>query len=563
MASGTTIELSSLPRIREAGLDSDKACLPGTRVKALDDLSAWINDPGAPRVRFLLGGAGTGKSSIAHSTGVSFDTLNRLGSFFRFDRTFEGERPLTSVIRTIAHDLADWDPTFRLALANVLHDKRHLIGTIDITKQWEGLILEPLKKVALVGPVLVIIDAFDECSSPETPLRQKLLKLLAERSSELPPNFRILITSRPEHDVAHVLRPSSSDHDSPQISHVFLDAMEETTSDIELFVRHQLLSHGSSSEEALHDTDIRMLVTKAEGLFQWAATACRAVLHNPAGLTLKERFDLRLGTVLAGGPSSLDDLYRSILGQLFNLDEQVLANRFRSIMAQILCTSSPLSIDSLDEMRRLATGVEKDEVTLVVEYMGSLLSGVSARTSPIRPLHTSFRDFLTDKSRSKDWFVDLAAGHPLVVLGCFRIINKYLSFNICALDSSYISNRDIPDLEARLTRFVPERLSYAARNWKDHLPDHHLPSDLLQELTTFSHNKLLFWLELLSLQNAVNRAAPSLEAVTQLCDVSLILSVSRVLYPCSSYDYHRVLEATRSRRYCLTQFPSSVDLPVP
>ena len=193
--------------------------------------------------------------------------------------------------------------------------------------------------------------------------------------------------------------------------------------------------------------------------------------------------------------------------------------RFRSVMAQVLCASSPLSAKSLDEMRRLESSVQKNEVHLVVKDMGSLLSGVYNPASPIRPLHTSFRDFLTDRDRSQKWFVDPTAGHPIIALGCFRVMNAHLSFNICGLKTSYIPNRD---LEPHVTESVPESLSYAACNWKDHLPNANPPSDLQNELSTFLQEKLLFWFELLSLLNCVNRAGPSLEAALECYDVSLV-----------------------------------------
>ncbi|TBU36459.1 hypothetical protein BD309DRAFT_735177, partial [Dichomitus squalens] len=433
----TIVELSTLTHVRGAGLNVSKACLEGTRQETLNDLIEWINNPQGPAVRFLLGGAGTGKSSVAHSIGKYFKGLRRLGAFFCFDRSFQGDRHPETVFSTIAHNLASWNPDFRRALAEVLRDQRDLADSKDIAAQWDGLIVEPLKRFPPLGPVLIVIDAFDESSDARS--RHLLLKHLTEGSMDLPANIRILITSRPEHDIMRVVGHSQDAH--LHISHAILDHKEEATSDIELYVRHELVPDDSLSDEALDDADFRLLATKAEGLFQWAATACRIVLQNPAGLTLKERFDSRLSPMLQGNSSSLDDLYRTILEQLFRLDEPVLAERFRSVMGQVLCASSPLSIDSLDELRRLATGGKRDEVTLVVQYMGPLLSGVSDRTSPILPLHTSFRDFLTTESRSKEWFVDLTKGHPVMALGCFRVMNIRLSFNICRLDTSYIPNR--------------------------------------------------------------------------------------------------------------------------
>ena len=115
-----------------------------------------------------------------------------------------------------------------------------------------------------------------------------------------------------------------------------------------------------------------------------------------------------------------------------------------------------------------------------------------------------------------------------MALGCLRVMNKYLSFNICRLATSYVPNRRISDLEDRLTKFVPEYLSYAACNWKDHLPNIQFPIVLQQELASFLRCKLLFWLELLSLLKSVSRAAPSLEATVGRCDVSLLIPLHAI-----------------------------------
>ncbi|TBU26176.1 hypothetical protein BD311DRAFT_456237, partial [Dichomitus squalens] len=509
----TNVGLQNLVHVVQgAGLKSSKSCLEGTRRETLDELKAWINDPDGPPVGFLLGGAGTGKSSIAHSIGQYFKPLNRLGSFYCFDRSFGEGRSPNVVIPTIARDLADWNSDFCKALVNVVNRRRGLGRSTDIEEQWEELILEPLKAISLVGPVLVVIDAFDESSSAEGRTRELLLKCLTncrtEHTARLPSNFRIVITSRPERDVRVAIGRADRDY----LRSMNLDEKNrEARLDIEPYVRHELDPDEPDMEGTLDDADIRLLTGKAEGLFQWAATACRAIRDKPAGFTLKEQLDTRLGTILRGGPSSLDNLYRGILAHLFTSDDPVLMARFRSVMGQVLCASSPLSIGSLQHIRRHVTGGETDEITLILRDMGPLLLGVYSPTSPVLPLHTSFRDFLTDVARSGEWHVDLVSGHSTMALGCFRVLNNGLSFNICRLETSYVSNRDNPDLEARLSMHVPQSLSYAAYNWKDHLATIH-PLDLQRELSRFLREKLLFWFELLSPLKSVNRAAPSLEA---------------------------------------------------
>ena len=281
--------MQELGHVRGAGLDSSKACLEGTRQQILDELITWVNTPDAPCVRFLLGGAGTGKSSVAHSIGACFRELRRLGCFFEFNRSFQGDRHPESALSTIAHNLAKWNRDFRHALAQVLEEQQDLGDSKDITTQWNGLILKPLKRISLVGPVVVVIDAFDECSPADARSRHLLLKHLTESSVDLPSNFRILITSRPERDVMGALDRTKNDQHISRT--IFDDHHKEAKLDIERYVRHELAPDNPSSEEPLDDADIQRLAEKAEGLFQWAATACRAIRQKPSGRPSKKRFD--------------------------------------------------------------------------------------------------------------------------------------------------------------------------------------------------------------------------------------------------------------------------------
>jgi len=49
------------------------------------------------------------------------------------------------------------------------------------------------------GPVIVVIDALDECGDPIS--RKSLLALLSKELVKLPPMFRFIITSRAESDI--------------------------------------------------------------------------------------------------------------------------------------------------------------------------------------------------------------------------------------------------------------------------------------------------------------------------------------------------------------------------
>ncbi|KAG1807568.1 hypothetical protein EV424DRAFT_230934 [Suillus variegatus] len=204
------LDLSGMAYAEAAGLDTRKRCLPGTRMDILSDIMGWINDSrdDVPCVLWLSGPAGTGKSAIAHTIASSFIGVGGLGSCYCFDRNTDDRHK--KVFSTIARDLADRHPEMRRALAYAVQNANALKTTADVVQQWQKLLIEPLGKLSEspVGPVVIIIDALDE-SGKAAETRSDLLRILAGKLrdptithiTKLPKNFRIIVTSRPLHDI--------------------------------------------------------------------------------------------------------------------------------------------------------------------------------------------------------------------------------------------------------------------------------------------------------------------------------------------------------------------------
>ena len=59
------------------GLDTTKECLDGTRVEILKEIVDWIHDPdvNVPRVFWLHGQAGRGKSAITHTIALHYKNV--------------------------------------------------------------------------------------------------------------------------------------------------------------------------------------------------------------------------------------------------------------------------------------------------------------------------------------------------------------------------------------------------------------------------------------------------------------------------------------------------------
>src|SRR6267154_5177269 len=512
-----------------AGLDTRKQCLPGTRMEILSQITDWINSIGddVPRVMWLSGPAGKGKSAIAHTIARWFKDMGGLGSCYCFDRHREADRRHEKIFSTIARDLADHDPEMKRALADAVKNDSSLKNTADIVQQWQKLLMGPVGKLSgsTVGPVLIVIEALDESGGIET---RRHLRILAgkledqgvSKITELPSNFRILVTSRPLHDiddefggVQHIRRLSMDD-----ISPVVAER------DIRTFVSKKL--EGLSD---MGDREVAALAAKADGLFEWARLACSYIKETPAGARRIPRFDAVVDQDPGKRKNLLYTLYRLILTEIMPKDKYedveytyALA-KFRSVMGQILGTAEPLSSDSLNAMRSCFPdqGLEHYKVEDMVGHMGSLLSGTTNSHTPIRPLHASFHDFLTDESCSQEFFVEVSKVQRDIAIASLRVMEDGLRFNICDLKSSYLPNSEVPGLRERVQECIPSHLSYSCRFWAAHVRAADFDMELAKEIRLFfDHERVLFWLEVLGLLNALSGGATALLLITKWLKVS-------------------------------------------
>jgi len=207
----------------------------------------------------------------------------------------------------------------------------------------------------------------------------------------------------------------------------------------------------------------------------------------------------------------LDGLYKDVLEGYFTSQEvRVL---FRSVVGQLITSIEPLTIRSLIFLRQRAS-YDKDSdaaVTGILSHLGSLLGNVNSsdKSLPIIPLHTSFRDFLTNKDKSGDFYVDVREIHNELAHSCLNLLLDPLDglkFNICKLETSYLANDEVEELNTRVDQHIPPALLYACRFWDDHLKHTDFKMDLFRKVETFFKEKFLFWLEALSLTRNIGLA---------------------------------------------------------
>ncbi|KIM65457.1 hypothetical protein SCLCIDRAFT_97925, partial [Scleroderma citrinum Foug A] len=475
-------------------LKTTQTCLVGTRMEILQEIVDWIHDQdaNAPRICWLHGQAGRGKSAVAHTIALHFKNIGKLGSCFCFANEKITQDLESKMFSTIARDLADCNLTFRRELARAIAEDSMLRSTADVVLQWEKLLVEPLSKVSggIWGNVVLVIDALDETTA------------------YLPSNFRILLTSRPLPDIMLALR------DAQDVKEISLDYVPAASieRDIHLYVSKEVERFGGIDERK-----IEHITWMANGLFVWARLACEFIKRG-AGGTVMERFD---DLTRSSGMSLLDRMYRPLLESIVGRSPMALP-RFRSLMRQIIYTEEPLPMDALHAMR-MCFRHQHDcyPVAVILNYMGSLLGGITDHSKPIRPLHVSFYDFLTDQSRSGDYFVDESDIQTDLAVASLHVLRDGLHFNICGLESSYLVNSEVPDLTERINARIPHHLSYSCRFWAKHLQATKFDHVLAGHVRCILQNeKILFWFEALSLLGVLGDAAVALSYTVRWLQVS-------------------------------------------
>ena len=503
-----SIDLGDLPYASGARYAQEKGCLPGTREHVLRAICDVLNDANedAPQVFLLTGAAGSGKSAIAHSIARLYDGQKRLASSYCFSSTDVTRRNPQNLFTTIARDLADLDGQFKLALCKTLEDNWELRTSQSLSDQLECLIVKSSARLDAIGPLVIVVDALNESGNAND--RRQLLYALSRCIIEwrFPVNLRFLIATRPENDILrafpsgpHVVRKDLGD-----ISKAVVDK------DIERFIHYSL--HRYAELELLWPNQewCQLLVRHSQHLFLWAATACRFIQGiGGSGLGLRKRVEMVLQRDDRGSIRPLDELYQTILGELFPQDEA--RECFRDVMALLLVLKEPLSLRSLSA---LFDSDEDKHVRNIIEVMGLLLDGALDNETPIRPVHMSFCDFLLDKARCSVFHVCITSNHSLSIgralLACMR---NMLRFNMCNLKDSRLRNAMVPNLAEQVNKAIPPHLSYACLHWMDHLQHAACTPELLHEVTQFFKDFFPYWLEAISLLSLSSPHSSILSAI--------------------------------------------------
>ncbi len=164
----------------------DSGCFLGTRKTILEQVSTWFYEDNsqAPKIFWLSGLGGTGKTSVSHTVCAKLHTDRRLGASFFLSRDEADRRRVSSIIPTLAFQIASVNPTYRRKLCDIL--KEHPDAPSRAQQyQLRELLLQPLKEVPSLPPYLIVLDALDECDKERGVEGGDLIPLDSPRTTSL------------------------------------------------------------------------------------------------------------------------------------------------------------------------------------------------------------------------------------------------------------------------------------------------------------------------------------------------------------------------------------------
>ncbi|SCO19761.1 uncharacterized protein FFE2_14444 [Fusarium fujikuroi] len=490
-------------------------CEPGTRARILELIQNWADhDSGLPLL-WLIGPAGTGKSTLARTVIDSLEIKKRLIAGYMFKRGEQDRNDTNRLFSTLATQLADTVSLFKESLRNSLEGlDKDAVDKSSLENQFQKLLWDPLESLNLEEinrlPGIIVIDALDECERLENLTR--LLGLFSKLCTISTLRLRVLITSRYAPEIIEAFEPLVKEKTVHTLE-LHREFSGDTTLDIRNFLEARFvdIKHRRRVQKdpwpTMDDLDrLVQLSTTPEPLFIYAATLCRFVSDKNRG-----PIQQLITWLEQGSKSQLHQIYSPILDQAFSgFHEGEFRQKLR-YLGTVVLLARPLSAKSLTLLLR----TDLDDISWWVPRLYAVLHVPSELHQPIQLLHKSFSDFLTsdDGLGSNRYKINTADIHTNLAEACIQCMNARLKQDICEVQKPGITKNEIETTS--INSHISPELDYACNYWFLHLKRSDRPLSFFTYTFLFDH--LLHWVEVLSL---LGRLADGVNILRELLGMS-------------------------------------------
>lgn len=411
-------------------------------------IDRWLADPDEARFFLLVGEPGAGKTAVAarlalissgsvpalEGSGLQPGFLGAMHFCSARDRRWVSPQTFAeSLARQLSQRYAEFTDALMQSLAPTVSIHQEVqgnrgrvvgasIGTLVVTASPEDvfnrLVREPLEAVVRrepSPPVVILVDALDES---RTYTGKITIAGLLTGAEDLPSSVRFIVTSRPETDILRSLRRSGPRECVISPHHRELDRPEDSPvlRDVQGYIEHVVRGSGPALHECLAaDLPVSRFVAtvrdKSEGNFLYVRHLLRMLVERRQPITVES---------LAGLPADLDGVYLEFLERIADSDVELWHQRYGTLLGVLAVSQVPLGEDRL----RAFTSLEPAAVRSTLARLRELLDaddGVPASRRVYSLYHRSFGEFLLDRDRAEEYWLDAAPLHRLIADHYWRV----------------------------------------------------------------------------------------------------------------------------------------------
>jgi len=491
----------------------------------------WAKNPDSPRMYWMNGMAGTGKTTIAYSFCEQLKDKGLLGASFFCSRSLADCRDIQHIIPTIARRLARSCVQYAAALIEVLDGDFQLRSFRTHLKQ---LISEPLQGIeSMTDTLIIVIDALDECNNREEDI-EEFLRLICDcfHSSRKTIPLKIFLTSRPDEAIRYTITPLQPSLPSKwSVVHIHDIEKSLVQEDIRLYVIDELdkiaireSKRGRSPGPGWPpSTEVDVIVENANRLFIYAATVIRYVGQSGDPCTRLSEFvpnsSVREGISHGSGLTTklIDALYITILERALEESSEGERDLVRMVLKLIVCAQTPLTLAGIADLLETSTR----HIRIALRSLHSVISTPTDDSVAATTFHASFPDFLFDHCRSHSIIhIPFRQSHEDVAGLCLHLIhNSFSKINIKWTDR-WQSVDDIP--EEKIESWFSGALAYACKFWASHVDISDGIEKFSTQLDRFLTCHVLRWFEALCLLRRLDIGVEALRRLKECTHVSLL-----------------------------------------